>query len=187
MSSPSQSRPPAAPAAPAARSPATRPVRALRRGVAPTVVRGASGTPWWGAPGWPAEVERGRRGARQQSGMGWADAVRGGEVVGPDRNFKSTFVPPAGSTPLAPSRRPVGGRVVPRVLSRGVPHRPERPRRRGWTCPRRTGEGRAYSAPTDEGLGKGGLLPLLSDDRELIGAMILIAPFTMPWTLAKAS
>ena len=61
-------------------SPATRPVRALRRGVAP----GGAGrlghalvgcSPGWAARGVRADARRGHQ--REQSGMGWADAVGG--------------------------------------------------------------------------------------------------------------
>jgi hypothetical protein len=61
-------------------SPATRPVRALRRGVAP----GGAGrlghalmgcSPGWAVRGGRADVRRGHQ--REQSGMGWADAVGG--------------------------------------------------------------------------------------------------------------
>ena len=79
-----------------------------------------------------------------------------------DRNFKSTFVPPAREhAPWHPPEAPVGGRVVPRVSRVGRRTRRSAPAP-GLDAPRRTGRGGLTALPRDEGLGKGGLLPLLS-------------------------
>ena len=80
--------PPSRPSRAGSPSPATRPVRALRRGVAP----GGAGrlghalvgcSPGWAARGVRADARRGHQ--REQGGRGWADAVGGkGRLIFPD-------------------------------------------------------------------------------------------------------